>query len=151
MCWPPAPRSISTPAPTRLQCLFTAATPTRTWRSSVTSPAASPSDDEVRALNEKVFHEVLALISAGRHNDMVDLMHEDLVFELPYGPEGMRGPHNKRAFAGMQDYVFSMFTDFSIGVTELHPGLDPNALVVEYASECTVTATGGPYNNRYGA
>ena len=30
----------------------------------MTSPAASPSDGEVRALNEKVFHEVLALISA---------------------------------------------------------------------------------------
>ena len=125
----------------------------------MTSPAADPvdsgsaepssTDDETRALNEKVFHEVLALISAGRHNDMVDLMHDDLAFELPYGPEGMRGPHNKQSFAGMQDYVFGMFTDFSIGVTELHPGLDPNALVAEYASKCTVKATGGPYDNRY--
>jgi len=80
---------------------------------------------------------------------MVDLMHEELVFELPYGPEGMRGPHNKKSFAGMQDSVFGMFENFSIGVTELHPGLDPNGLVAEYASKCTVKATGGPYENRY--
>lgn len=125
----------------------------------MTSPAANPvdsgpagpssTDDEVRALNEKVAHELFSLISAGRHNDMVDLMHEDLVFELPYGPEGMRGPHNKQSFAGMQDYVFGLFDNFSIGITELHLGLDPNELVAEYASECTVKATGGPYNNRY--
>ena len=34
-------------------------------------------------------------------------------------------------------------------VTEIHRTLDPNALVAEYASRCTVKATGGPYNNRY--
>lgn len=115
----------------------------------MTSPAASPSDDEVRALNEKVFAEVLALISAGRYDDVVDLMHDDLVFELPYGPEGMQGPDNKQQYAAKQNFVFQLFSDFNIAVTELHRTLDPNELVAEYASKCTVKATGGPYNNRY--
>ena len=112
----------------------------------MTSPAA---DDEVRALNEKVFTEVLALISAGRYDDVVDLMHDDLVFELPYGPEGMQGPDDKQAYAAKQNFVFGLFSAFKIGVTQLHRTLDPNELVAEYASDCTVKATGGPYENRY--
>jgi len=125
----------------------------------VTSPAADPvdsgsrepssTDDETRALNEKVMHEVFALISAGRYDDVVDLMHDDLVFELPYGPEGMQGPDDKKAYAAKQAFVFGLFSDFNIAITEVHRTLDPNSLVCEYASHCTVKKTGGPYNNRY--
>ena len=104
----------------------------------MTSPAA-----------EKVMHEVFALISEGRYDDVVDLMHDDLQFELPYGPEGMQGPMDKKTYAATQSFVFQLFSEFKIAITEVHPSADPDALVCEYASNCTVKKTGGPYQNRY--
>jgi ketosteroid isomerase-like protein len=124
----------------------------------VTSPAADPSaasaasvasDTDARAVHEALVKEVIALISAGRYDDMVGLLHDDLVFELPYGPEGFPPAFDKPTFTGMQQATFALFSSFSLELTELHRTLDADSLVAEYRSDAVVKATGAPYRNRY--
>jgi ketosteroid isomerase-like protein len=77
-------------------------------------------------------------------------MTEDLVFELPYGPESM-----PRRFEGIEPWLqmslmtFKMFSAFELEITELHRGLDPDELVAEYRSRADVVHNGNEYRNRY--
>ena len=106
-------------------------------------------DAAKREANQALVLKIMGHISAGELPEMIDLMHEDLVFELPYGGDLMPGPVNKQFFAAIQEPTFSQFSRFSIGPTEFHAMLDPDQLVVEYRSDAEVAATGKAYLNRY--
>ena len=99
--------------------------------------------------NEATIRQIMELISAGRADDMLDLLDDEFLFELPYGPEGMPPSFDKKMFGPMQSATFKMFGSFSLQPVEFHPLLDPAGLVVEYQSEAVVAATGEPYRNRY--
>jgi ketosteroid isomerase-like protein len=105
--------------------------------------------DEQRKAQEELVLEVMRRISAGRADDMVELLHDDLVFELPYGPKGMPPSFDKPTFAVMQSHTFKMFSSFSLEPVAFHPLLDPDGLVAEYKSDSTVAASGKPYRNTY--
>ncbi|MBV8691890.1 MAG: nuclear transport factor 2 family protein [Actinobacteria bacterium] len=106
-------------------------------------------DGAKREANEALVRRIMGHISAGELQEMIDLTHEDLVFELPYGGDLMPAPVNKQFFAAIQEPTFSQFSRFSIAPTEVHAMLDPDQLVVEYRSEGEVAATGKAYLNRY--
>lgn len=106
-------------------------------------------DAAKREANEALVRRIMEHISAGELQQMIDLTHEDLVFELPYGGEMMPGPVNKKFFAAIQEPTFSQFSRFSIAPTEFHAMLDPDELIVEYRSDAEVAATGKAYLNRY--
>ena len=106
-------------------------------------------DAAKRAANEALVRRIMGHISAKELPEMIDLMHEDLVFELPYGGDMMPAPVNKQTFASMQEPTFSMFSRFKLEPTEFHAMLDPDELVAEYRSDGEVTATGKAYLNRY--
>jgi uncharacterized protein len=92
---------------------------------------------------------VLGCISEGRYGDLAGFLTDDFVFELPFGPEGFKGPFDKASFDAMQQATFRAFDDFRLTVTEVHTCADSGAVVVEYASDATVAANGRPYRNRY--
>jgi ketosteroid isomerase-like protein len=106
-------------------------------------------DAAKRAANEALVRKIMGHISAGELPAMIDLMHEDLVFELPYGGDMMPGPVNKQFFAAIQEPTFSQFSRFKLEPIEFHSMLDPDELIAEYKSDGEVTATGKAYLNRY--
>lgn len=109
----------------------------------------SESEAGLRAANEALVRDVMELISSARYGEMVERCHDDLVFELPYGPVGMPSSFDKPTFAAMQEATFKLFDGFRIEPLEFHRMVDPDELVVEYASHATVAATGAEYQNRY--
>ncbi|MCU1460452.1 MAG: hypothetical protein JWO37_527 [Acidimicrobiales bacterium] len=110
----------------------------------MTSPEA-----DVRQRNEEQVRQVIALISAGRYDDILELLHDDLVFELPYGPAGYPPSFDKPTFTQMQRATFALFSSFHLELVDVHHLADPDGLVAEYRSDCVVKASGGPYRNRY--
>ena len=103
----------------------------------------------LRERNLELVRRVFALISAGEHEQMVELMTDDLVFELPYGPEGMPGRfEGRRKFHRLQASMFPLFSRFALELVEVHPTLDPSMLVAEYRSDAQVKKNGAAYQNR---
>jgi uncharacterized protein len=107
----------------------------------VTSPTGDDVLDAVKA--------VLRCISEGRHDDIAGHLNDSFSFELPYGPDGFRGPFDKAGFDALQRGTFRQFTKFVIAPTEVHPCADSGKVIVEYESEAEIAATGRPYRNRY--
>ena len=106
--------------------------------------------DSIRARNVATLEKAFELLSTGRYADVGGLVTEDLLFELPYGPG--RKPLEVRgrdAFVKLNAATWPAFSRFEIGITQLHPMLDPQRLVAEYQSDGEVKATGKPYLNRY--
>lgn len=106
-------------------------------------------DAAKREANEALVRRIMGHISANELTEMIDLMHDDLVFELPYGGDLMPAPVNKKFFAAIQEPTFSQFSRFKLEPTAFHAMLDPDQLVAEYRSDAEVKATGKAYLNRY--
>ena len=107
-------------------------------------------DDEKRAANRQVVSTVLATVSAGKFDQLADHVTDDLVFELPYGPDFMPNPIEGRdAWNQMQLMTFELFTSFAIELTVVHECLDPDELIAEYRSDAVVKRNGNAYRNRY--
>ena len=103
-----------------------------------------------RAANKQVFAEVQATISAGQFDKLGDFMVDDLLFELPYGPDFMPNPvEGLEAWNQMQLMTFALFDSFTLEPIEYHECLDPDELIAEYRSEATVKRNGNTYKNRY--
>lgn len=103
-----------------------------------------------RAANKQVFAEVQATISAGQFDKLGDFMVDDLLFELPYGPDFMPNPvEGLEAWNQMQLMTFALFDSFRLEPIEYHECLDPDELIAEYRSEATVKRNGNTYKNRY--
>lgn len=107
-------------------------------------------DDARRATNTALFREVVATISSGEYEQLRSCITDDLVFELPYGPESM-----PKRFDGADTWIqmsvatFAMFRSFRLELDEVHDCLDPDELVAEYHSDAEVAHNGNAYRNRY--
>ena len=80
----------------------------------------------------------------------MELWNEDAVFEYPFAPPGF-----PQEVSGKQG-IFENFKDFPNRIkffeftnVQMHPTLDPDTLIVEFAGRGQIVATGKPYNQRY--
>jgi ketosteroid isomerase-like protein len=102
------------------------------------------------AANRALFETVLATISAGEFEQLVQYMTDDLVFDLPYGPDFMPNPiEGLETWNQMQLMTFQLFSSFRLELIEIHECVDPDELVAEYRSEAVVKRNGNAYRNRY--
>jgi ketosteroid isomerase-like protein len=109
-------------------------------------------DDDAarRAANLEVFMAVLARISAGEFERLAELMTEDLVFDLPYGPDFLPNPiEGREQWNQMQLMTFQLFSSFHQTLDAVHECVDPDELVAEYHSDAVVRRNGNAYRNRY--
>ena len=107
-------------------------------------------DDQRRAANRARFSTVLETVSAGRFEDLGESMTDDLVFELPYGPDFIPNPiEGLEAWNQMQLMTFALFSSFHLELLEFHDCLDPDELIAEDRSEAKVIRNGNDYRNRY--
>ena len=99
-------------------------------------------EDTIRALFER--------ISARDFAGAVELLAEDVEFDLAYAPEMLEMPVRGRA--PLQDLLTNviggMFEPFHIGPTAVYPG-EGDVMTAEYQSEATVKHNGKQYVNRY--
>ena len=72
---------------------------------------------------------------------------DDIVFELPYTnpPKRIVGKDEALNYLSAAFQIFRM----TLTITEVHPCLDPDELIVEFISDGLVTTTGKTYANRY--
>ena len=107
-------------------------------------------DDERRAANQQVLTTVLDTVSAGKFEQLADLVTDDLVFELPYGPDFMPNPIiGREPWNEMQLMTFKLFSSFTLSLIEVHACIDPDELIAEYRSDAVVARNGNDYKNRY--
>jgi uncharacterized protein len=107
-------------------------------------------DAQRRAANRAVFVSVLETISAGEFDRLAEFMTDDLVFDLPYGPDFLPNPiEGLEAWNQMQLMTFQLFTSFEQELLEVHECLDPDELIAEYRSNAVVARNGNTYRNRY--
>jgi ketosteroid isomerase-like protein len=106
--------------------------------------------DDRRASNRAVVEEVIATISAGRFEQLAEFVSDDLVFELPYGPDFMPNPiEGRETWNQMQLMTFKLFRSFTLELVEVHECLDPDKLIAEYRSNAVVARNDNAYLNRY--
>jgi uncharacterized protein len=107
-------------------------------------------ESERRAANRTLFETVLATISAGEFDRLAEYMTDDLVFDLPYGPDFLPNPiEGLEPWNQMQLMTFQLFDSFEQELLEVHDCLDPDELVAEYRSNAVVKRNGNAYRNRY--
>jgi ketosteroid isomerase-like protein len=107
-------------------------------------------DNARRAANLALFRSVLATISAGKFEQLAEFMTDDLVFDLPYGPDFIPNPiEGLETWNQMQLMTFQLFSSFALELGEVHECLDPDELVAEYNSHAVVKRNGNEYRNRY--
>lgn len=107
-------------------------------------------DDEIRQANLAVIQRYRELLFAQRFDEWIELWADDGICEFPFAPED--GPKRLEGKAEILDYMTRFPSRFSIeGVDRLriHPGLDPNIVIVELAIRGRATGTGKPYNQQY--
>ena len=99
---------------------------------------------------EEAMTQFLDLILKEDIPQWMELWTEDAVFEYPFAPPGF-----PQALRG-KDALFAHFRDFPSVITftefagvELHPTLASDTLIVEFAGQGRVVATGKAYNQRY--
>ncbi len=106
--------------------------------------------DDTRVSNRALFETVLETISAGKFEMLADFMTDDLVFELPYGPDFLPNPiEGLEQWNQMQLMTFKMFSSFALTLDRIHECLDPDELIAEYHSDAVVVRNGNAYKNRY--
>jgi ketosteroid isomerase-like protein len=107
-------------------------------------------EDDRRASNRAVVEGVIATISAGRFEQLAEFVSDDLVFELPYGPDFMPNPiEGRETWNQMQLMTFKLFRSFTLELVEVHECLDPDKLIAEYRSNAIVARNDNAYLNRY--
>jgi uncharacterized protein len=108
------------------------------------------SDTDRRASNQALLASVFETISAGEFERLGEYMTDDLIFELPYGPDFIPNPvEGLEAWNQMQLMTFKLFSSFRLELVEVHECLDADKLVAEYRSEAVVVRNGNDYRNRY--
>jgi len=106
--------------------------------------------DDRRESNRALVEEVIATISGGRFERLADYVSDDLVFELPYGPDFMPNPIvGREAWNEMQLMTFKLFRSFTLELVEVHECVDPDKLIAEYRSDAVVARNDNAYVNRY--
>lgn len=105
------------------------------------------SEDDVRARNLEAIRLAFEGVSAADADQMLEQYTEDLVMELPYTnpPITIDGREKVRSYLRAAFKAFK----FRIWITEVHPTIDPEMAIVEYASEGQIATTGKSYANTY--
>lgn len=112
--------------------------------------ASDPEGTARRAINRAVVDTVLATVSAGQFDKLAEYVTDDLLFDLPYGPDFMPNPvEGRAAWNEMQLMTFKLFSSFKLELLDVHECLDPDELVAEYRSDAVVARNGNTYANRY--
>lgn len=112
--------------------------------------ASDPDGTARRAINRAVVDTVLATVSAGQFDKLAEYVTDDLLFDLPYGPDFMPNPvEGRAAWNEMQLMTFKLFSSFKLELLDVHECLDPDELVAEYRSDAVVARNGNTYANRY--
>ncbi len=107
-------------------------------------------DTERRRANQDVFTSVIETVSAGKFDELGTYMTDDLIFELPYGPDFIPNPiEGLEAWNAMQLMTFKLFSSFVLQLVEVHECVDPDELIFEYRSDAVVERNGNAYKNRY--
>lgn len=89
----------------------------------------------------------LAAIGAADFDALASICSEDFEAELPYSDP----PRHLKGFAQYRSAIAPMLEifRFTLVLTTIHPGLDPDLLVAEYTGDGTAVPTGKPYRNVY--
>lgn len=104
--------------------------------------------DNQRQRNLDVVRRAFAGIAAGSASQMLDDNYtDDVVIEFPYSSPPTR-IETKAAARAYLEKAFEVFR-FSLEITEVYEGLDPDLLVLEFTSHGSMLTTGAPYANRY--
>jgi ketosteroid isomerase-like protein len=108
-------------------------------------PTISDADRRVR--NLEAVRRAFVGISHADADEMLENYTEDLILDLPYAdpPSAIDGREAVRAYLRGAFEIFK----FRLDITDVHQGLDPDVLVVEYAGEGHVTTTQKAYRNTY--
>jgi ketosteroid isomerase-like protein len=107
-------------------------------------------DDAKREENRALVEAVIAKISAGEFDRVGDHLADDLVFELPYGPEFIPNPVvGLAAWNQLQSATFPLFRDFTLQLVAMYDCVDPDLLIAEYRSDAVVVRNGNAYRNEY--
>lgn len=106
--------------------------------------------DELDAHRRRNLDAVLgafAGIAAGDADRQLAHYTDDCVIDLPYSspPKRLEGREAALAFLTGALQVFELH----LTVDEVHPGLDPDEMVLEFSGTGTHRQTGAPYTNRY--
>jgi ketosteroid isomerase-like protein len=100
---------------------------------------------------ERTVRMLFERLSARDFRGVVELLHDDVVFDLAYAPDALempvRGPEAMKHL--LTNVIGAMFDPFRIDVTATFPSEDGTTLVAEYRSEAVVKHNGRPYVNRY--
>jgi len=90
-------------------------------------------------------------LSARDFDGVVELLHDDVEFDLAFAPEFLEMP--VRGHAAMHDLlsnvIGAMFDPFRIEVTATYAGEDGATIIAEYRSDAIVTHNQRRYLNRY--
>jgi ketosteroid isomerase-like protein len=104
--------------------------------------------DNQRQRNLDTVRRAFAGIAAGDAAQMLDDNYaDDVVIEFPYSSPPTR-IETKDAARAYLTKAFEVFR-FSLEITEVYEGLDPDLLVLEFTSQGRLLTTGAPYGNRY--
>jgi len=104
-------------------------------------------DNEQRARNLAAVHAAFGGVSNGDAAEQLRHYTDDAVLELPYTTPPMRVDGKSAALT----YLTKAFEVFrlQLTITEVHPCLDPDELIVEFVSDGLVATTGKSYANQY--
>ena len=96
-------------------------------------------DVDRRRDNRALVDSVVAAISAGEFDRVGDYLADDLVFELPYGPDFIPSPVvGLAAWNQLQSATFPLFRGFTLTIDVVYDCVDPDTLIAEYRSEAVV-------------
>jgi hypothetical protein len=107
-------------------------------------------DEQIRDQTLVLMARYQELITARRFDEWIDLWADDAVCEFPFAGPGR--PARLTGKAEILDYMSAYPGTISIEATQdfqVHPGLDPNVLVVELTIAGTAVQTGRPYNQQF--
>jgi ketosteroid isomerase-like protein len=100
--------------------------------------------------NVDTFKAVLATVTAGEFDKLAAYMTDDLVFDLPYGPDFLPMPIvGLEPWNQMQLMTFQMFSSFALELVEVHECVDPDKVIFEYRSNAVVARNDNEYVNTY--
>ncbi len=79
-----------------------------------------------------------------------ELFTEDVVSRLPFAPDPIpQRTEGKEAVMALYAGFPALVSPLGFHDHEIRPMADPDELIAEYTSDCTMLPTGRPYRNRY--
>jgi uncharacterized protein len=103
--------------------------------------------DAHRARNLDAVRAAFDGIAAGDAARQLEQYTDDVVLELPYAspPKRIEGKPAALEYLGGALGAFELH----LTIEEVHPGLDPDELIIEFTGAGTYRPTGADYTNRY--